>query len=362
MKTMKHLSGHDIASYCDGEVNHEDRFRIEKHLEECEKCESLFAEEKAFSGLLGKIIKMDFAENKKSDCLSDMEIAGYIENRISQKEKKSIEEHISRCEYCLDILANTSLTLYERKEESEFLLSYDKTLAVVRKRLRKEKANALMRKYIALLKESPFHVQKSLIKMKHVIKVMLEQSFTYPFPQFAPVFGECEANVLSPFGKIRYPVIFEWNPFKDANSYQIAVEGTDWSLRTAKTKLTIGPDKLKLNYDKEYMWELKILKDEDVIDEITGFFSFASVNEQKELAEIENQLTDIVPNEDQLMLLAGILETKEFYIEAIDQYKKAYAFGPLGGIAYRIAYCYEMLELENLRDEWNRKILKNELR
>jgi len=38
------------------------------------------------------------------------------------------------------------------------------------------------------------------------------------------------------------------------------------------------------------------------------------------------------------------------------------ALEPLDRIAYRIAYCFERSELENLRDEWNKKILKKELR
>jgi len=44
------------------------------------------------------------------------------------------------------------------------------------------------------------------------------------------------------------------------------------------------------------------------------------------------------------------------FIEAINKYKEAYALQPLPGIAYRIAYCYDRLELEELRNEWNKKI------
>ena len=44
-------------------------------------------------------------------------------------------------------------------------------------------------------------------------------------------------------------------------------------------------------------------------------------------------------------------------MEAVVQYKAAYVLEPQNGIAYRIAYCYDRLELEELRDEWNGKIL-----
>ena len=54
------------------------------------------------------------------------------------------------------------------------------------------------------------------------------------------------------------------------------------------------------------------------------------------------------------------LEEKEFYMDAIEKYKEAYAIEPSPGIAYRIAYCYDKLELEELRDEWNKKIRQEE--
>jgi len=71
---------------------------------------------------------------------------------------------------------------------------------------------------------------------------------------------------------------------------------------------------------------------------------------------MEEQLKGVETEQDKLILWGGILEEKRFYMEAIDQYKKAYASEPLDGIAYRIAYCYDRLELEELRDEWNKRI------
>jgi tetratricopeptide (TPR) repeat protein len=59
--------------------------------------------------------------------------------------------------------------------------------------------------------------------------------------------------------------------------------------------------------------------------------------------------------------LSRILERKEFYIEAIEQYKKAYELDPFNGLAYKIAYCYDKLDLEEHRDEWNNKIIEERI-
>ena len=52
----------------------------------------------------------------------------------------------------------------------------------------------------------------------------------------------------------------------------------------------------------------------------------------------------------------GTLEEKELYMDAVQKYKQAYAIQLSPGVAYRIACCYDKLELEDLREEWNKKI------
>ena len=42
-------------------------------------------------------------------------------------------------------------------------------------------------------------------------------------------------------------------------------------------------------------------------------------------------------------------------METVEKYKQAYAIEPSPRIAYRIAYCYDKLELEEIRDKWNEK-------
>ena len=98
------------------------------------------------------------------------------------------------------------------------------------------------------------------------------------------------------------------------------------------------------------------MKGDEIIEEENGFFSLAVGDEIKELMEVENQLKNIEPKQDMFISWGGVLEQRGFYMEAVEQYKKAYDLEHLNGIAYRIAYCYHQLELAELRDEWNKKI------
>lgn len=355
-KDMKHLSEIEIILYCDKESSHEDMLKATKHLEGCESCSRLVVKAQNFSGLLYKALEDNLSIEKKGDCLSDMEISAYIENRVSSEERVILEKHLSTCGYCLSILVDTGRVLQEGISEEEPHFSYEKIMGALKQQLRENRGKSLLEKFTAIVEKSTPPVKKALKNIKSNIEVLLNNIFSYPSPRFAPVFGEHDANVLSPFGKIRYPIIFEWVSYKEADSYTISIEGSDWSLTTQETRIEVNLEELRIDYGREYMWELKVMSGEKVIDEITGFLFLAVENEIKELMEIEKQLINVEPEQERLILWGGILEEKEFYMEAIEQYKKAYALEPLDGVAYRVAYCYNKLELEELRDKWNKKI------
>ncbi len=351
-----HLSDIEVILYCDRELSTDDRLKVSKHIESCESCSRLVVEAQTFSRVLYKVLEDDLSVKRKEGCLSDMEISAYLENRVSSEERMVIEEHMSKCGYCLSILVDAGKALQESIREEEPHFSYEKIMDIVKQQLREERGKALFEKFTALAEKSPPAVQNALKRIKNDIEAMFKNTFAYPSPQFAPVFGEHRVTVFSPFGKVRYPIIFEWMPYEGADRYTISVENTGWSFNTPEIRVKVRSEELKLNYGKEYMWELKVMKGEEVIDEITGFFSLATEDETEELMEIEKQIKSVEPLQDRLILWAGILEEKEFYMEAVEEYKKAYKLESMEGIAYRIAYCYNKLELEELRDEWNRKI------
>lgn len=352
---INHFSDEEITLYCKRELSHEDMSRLTKHIEDCDSCKKTVAEAQTFSELMCQAIEADLSNERKKDCLSEMDISAYFERQATAEEKMHIEEHLSKCNYCLSLLVETEKSLKEGKKEV-LTFSDEKIMGAVLKQLRGKREEVLAGKLAELFKNSPVTVRNALEGIKNDIELMFKNTFAFPSPRFAPVFGEHPVVVLSPFGKIRYPVIFEWMPYEGADHYTISVEDTAWSFTTKETKIEANPEELKLDYGKEYMWEMKVMKGKEVIDEITGFFAFVGENEQKELEEIEKQLKGVEPETDRLILWGGILEEKGFYMEAIEEYNNAYDLDPVGGIAYRIAYCYERLELEELRDEWNRKI------
>ncbi|TSA05906.1 MAG: zf-HC2 domain-containing protein [Deltaproteobacteria bacterium] len=296
--------------------------------------------------------------------LSPETIEKYVKGELSGDEVVDAERHLAGCAKCkmkTDTLRSFSSLWSEwtAKAHGEAHRKADeKRLVTIRKLLSERKVQELMEKFTDLIKKGPVHLQKSLEAMSQNLNDLFRRTFTYPTPSFAPVFGEYPITVLSPFGKVFYPIVFEWQPYEGADKYIISIEEANWSYGTTATKVEVGPGELQLIYGKEYMWEIRIMSGEELTDKIVGFFSLAAEDEIRELTEIEGRTESIEPEQDSCILWAGILEEKEFYIEAIEQYKKAYALEPSNGVAYRIAYCYDKLELEELRDKWNRKILE----
>lgn len=317
--------------------------------------------DKILSGLICKAFKQSKLFERQSHCITDIQMAAYLDNCMSDEERKSIEEHLSTCDYCFRILVETKkFTKMDIKEDMP-RQSYRKIISEIKKVLRRKRLEALTIKFKELIEKSPNHIRKSLERIREGIETIFMDTFTYPSPRFAPVFGETRVSISSPFGKIRYPILFEWQEYERADSYEISIESADWLLRTNKTKFGVTPVQLKLTNGEEYMWNLRVLnKDKEVIEEENGFFSLLGIEELKEIKQIENQITMIEPEEDRLLLWGGCLEEKELYIDAIQKYKQAYASQPSPGVAYRIAYCYHKLELEGLCHEWNKKIPKKE--
>lgn len=354
-ESLNHLSDVEIALYCDKELTHEEMLKVTKHLETCEGCRRLVEEDRRFSGLLYETLKKNLSIEKGENCLSDIEISSYIEGQVSSAERITIEGHLSNCRYCMDIIVESDKFLQEGRVE-EPLYPFGNIMSIVKQQLRGARAKSLIEKFTDLKQKGSPIIHNALEEMQANIEAIFKNSFTYPSPHFAPVFGEHRGTILNPFGKIRYPIIFNWRPFKGADSYTVSVENTNWSSKTFETRVEVSAGELRLDYGNEYMWELKVTKGKKIIEEITGFFSIATENELKELLEVEKQLKSVEPELDRLTLWGGILEEKGFYMEAIEQYKAVYALEPLNGIAYRIAYCYDRLELEELRDEWNKRI------
>lgn len=291
-------------------------------------------------------------------------IEKFADGKLRRDELLEVEEHITVCPECkrkIHTLRDFS-SLWDKwtakAHGDAYRKAEKKRLVAIRRKLTERKSEALMTAFSDLIGKSPAHLQKTLEVIVQNLHDLFRKTFTYPAPSFAPVFGEYPVTVLSPFGKVRYPIVFEWQPYEKANKYIISIEDVDWSYTTTGTKVELSKQELELIYGNEYMWELKIIRGEEIIEEENGFFSLPTEEEMKEIKEIENHVREVIPEEEKFILWGGILEEKKFYMEAIEKYKQVFAIEPSSGVAYRIAFSYDKLELEELRDEWNKKIIE----
>ena len=198
-------------------------------------------------------------------------IEKFADGKLRRDELLEVEEHIAICPECkkrVHTLRDFSSiwNKWTAKAHGEAYRKTDKKkLAAIRKELSERKAEALMERFLNMTRKSPAHLKKTLEAIGQNLNDIFRKTFTFPTPSFAPVFGEYPVTVISPFGKVRYPIVFEWQPYKRANKYIISIEETDWSYTTTGTKIKVGPKELELPYSSEYMWELKIMKGDEII-------------------------------------------------------------------------------------------------
>ena len=332
-----------------------ERAIIEKQLEKISGAEKLWERVVDILTESGEIEAPSiYCRHEGDEDLLEERLWEYAEGGMEQGEEEPFWKQVQGCRYCLQKLIKIQSALNDVQQEPG--RSYERIHEVIEKREREKSIAALTSKFADMLKKSPPNLRKRIEAISEKVENLLRRTFAYPTPHFAPVFGELTGGILSPFGKVRYPVVFEWEPYEDADRYTISVEDANWSHATGGTRFEVSPQELDLMYDSEYMWELNVMRGDETIEEENGFFSLPAERELREIEEIEDQIRGVSGEKDRLILWGGILEEKGFLMEAVVNYKNAYTIDPFPGIAYRIACCYDNLELEELRDEWNKKI------
>jgi hypothetical protein len=156
--------------------------------------------------------------------------------------------HIEGCSFCVRKIRLIIQSLEEI--EKEWKMPYEKLTKVIRQ---KEKAKVLTQIVEAIFS------RPDLKGLLGDIKNFINEIFSFPTPRFAPVFGRVETErivILSPFGKARYPIIFQWRPSKGIEQYLISIEHTNWSLRPIKLCWKLKRKTLSCHLVKS-IWELK---------------------------------------------------------------------------------------------------------
>ena len=290
------------------------------------------------------------------NCLQDIEISRYIDNNLTKNEALRIDAHLNKCLYCLHIVSGSIASLEKDIDNIEYDINTHKLLSIIKKKLRENT--------ILCVEDTILHLLETTAKNRdflanhtiHHIRDLIKEAFSYPCPHFDPVFGDAQSRVLSPYGKVTFPVRFEWTSHEQADTYKLSLNDRLWEGSTTSTVIQL--DQSVLQYNCEYMWSLNYIQNEETIDEVSGFFWVGSEEAHQEINHVESVLSALDSNSVTPLLLGAFLEVREFYIDAIYAYKNAYNLNPSPAIAYRIATCYHHLELEELCNEWNKLIIQ----
>lgn len=355
---MEHLSDLDVFLFLDKELSEDRLEQIQEHLKSCKKCSEKIQNSQIFSELIRRAAEKKMSLNRTSDCISDLEFTEYLGGHISTTARMKIENHLSTCEYCLSILCKTKEIMKENSSEDLPHQILVKSTSIVKKSLRMKKVVKVIDTFSELIKKRPQNEWDFLQKVEHDFETIIKSAFTYPYPRFSPVFGESQIGVISPFGKVRYPIVFEWQPVQSANLYEISIKDIEWFFKTEETRVIITEEQLKraLNHDKEIMWIIKAKKHNETLEEESGFFSLITPEEKEIIEEIEVNIKKLAQGDEKFIIWGGLLESSGLLMEAIEKYKQLYSKYSSPSIAYFIASCYDKLELEDLREKWNNKI------
>ena len=295
-----------------------------------------------------------FCGHEETEDILEDRLWRYAEGQMDEETQSVFWEKIKDCIYCLSKLTRMVRSLESVESESGW--SADRLNAGIQKRKRRDVLARLSKSLKEVRSYIPEYFDAQFEQVIDGLKAKIEASFTYPVPRFSPVYGKSRLLSFSPFGKVRYPIVFEWQPENRATEYVISINDAEWLKQTTQNKAIMVAGTCDLSPGVEYMWELAVFAKDEIIAEESGFIEVATEADIEDLERIENTLQHISDDFEKAIIFAGILEQKGFYTEAIFNYSLAYEQDPIPSIAYRIASCYDLLEVKELSVRWNRKI------
>lgn len=287
--------------------------------------------------------------------LSEEMLWQFVEKSLGENDEKKVMKHLGHCEHCRACVHRIKSSIEQAGRT--VLLTADETKSAVAIRQREKMKTGVWHQMKDFMNSFPEVYKTFFNELSVQFENKINIIFTYPSPRLEPVFGGShEFLVYSPFGKVRFPIQFRWEPLPQAEEYEISIDEIQWQCVTRDKECLLEQKPPEMDYGQEYSWNLRIYSAGRIVDEATGFFELATLEEHEKIKEIEQRVSRIQDAFGRFVIWAQVLESKEFVIEAIENYIKAYSIHPVPGIAYSIACCYDLLELEELRDEWNNQI------
>lgn len=303
--------------------------------------------------------------SKNGEHLSEVEVSSFVDGELSKQELIRVELHLSKCSECHALVEqyrklkeSMAASLQEGFEEEAPPELVDRSVRMIKSQLRLERLRISLTELGARATTIPKQVYNMFERLRQATVSRLEESFASVTPRFATVFGEHDVVALRPFGLVLAPLVFRWRSRGevDAVQYRLSIRRTEWSIVTAETEVRVDHRDIPLVRGEEYIWELLVLSGGEQVERTGGFFQLATDEAVATVAQFDSLLGTIKSDEERFTLRAAFLEEMKFYIDAAEQYEAAYELHPHPGIAHRIATCYDKLELEELREEWNARI------
>ena len=347
-ENIKHLTDDEVLQFWVLQPEERASSQLEQHRVSCIACDrriqTVLKESFDVALAVGKELSME----PDVHCSVD-DVGAYSDGTLSKEKSAVLEDHLIRCNSCLCLLAKR-IESAELPVDVVHAAEVEGLLNVMKLKQRHEN----LAERVAGLGRNL--VRYNITEIVTDVQRLLHQTFSLPTPKFAPVFGHETPHILSPFGKTRYPILFAWQAQGNSDEYIVSIEGYDTRFSTTESCLAFTPEMLELEAGGSYMWQLDFVADGQCLEKITGFFSLATIEEEAEISALEREVSDLEPLEDRYLLIGEVLERTGLYVDAIEHYKRSYELEPFSGLAYRIAFCYDQLQMEELRDEWNRKI------
>ncbi len=366
---LRHISEEDVFLLLDREMPPETLGQLESHLRSCEICQGTAASASTLLGAIRSAAANELAGPTAIDvpeaaragrgpCPSDAELATYFERLRFLEENPEVKNHVSRCPRCIALFASSA-----RRSAPEQVLELhseerERIIREFRKMVREEHAEALLARFSKLAREAHHDIRDYLGEIGKGLVVLFRETFTYPTPAFASLAGTAPPAVISPFGKVRFPVLFRWEPFQQSDNYELSVEESGWSLKTTRSRILVEKGEAVWEPAREYGWTLQYRHQSSVLAAVRNAFSILNEQEAHVIAQIGDCMRQISPEEDRLTLWGGVLELGGLCSEAVQNYQRCYLMKPSAGVAYRVASCFDRFGLVHLRDRWNRRILE----
>jgi len=353
---MKHLTYEEIILYVNKEIAESHREQVKEHFQSCSACRKAAKQAEDLSDLITLASASRIINHANENCYTQNVIKSLLSGKISNNKRQKIIEHFCKCRNCVQVLIKTWDSIRKNYAATSRFSLEERTLHTVMNKVREKRKQTLLTKVDYFISSLPVQMQKTFTRKFNRIKKRISVAFSDPTPAFPPVFGKELVCVISPFGKVEYPIIFEWRSYGEKCIYEVLIKDINWSVITVETTLQFNKGKLALVYGEEYMWELRVKKDNEIIDEVNGFITLATLEEMKIINKFEKHIAGVEPVEDRLVFWGEFFEEMEFYMDAIKKYRDSFNILQSSALAYKIAYCYDKLELENLREEWNKII------